>query len=72
MSSPQFSRQSVRPLRPESYRAAVRRQRKLCETIERYADATDTRGKQQLTRAIHGLAEHARQLSQRHRTAHDL
>jgi|GEM_PF-2513615 len=58
-----------RPLRPVSYRAAVRRFRQLCDIIERYADPQDTLEKARLTRAIHGLAYAARGLSERHRRA---
>lgn len=63
---PQFA-PSVRPLRPASLRAAVRRFRQLCDIIERYADPKDTREKAQLARAIHGLAYGAKDLSARHR-----
>lgn len=66
---PQFPKQTARPLRPESYRAAVRRYRQLCDLIERYANANTTREKAQLTRAIHGLAYSAKSLSARHRAA---
>lgn len=65
---PQFQR-TTRPLRPASYRAAVRRYRQLCDIIERYSDPKTTREKAQLTRAIHGLAYGAKDLSARHRRA---
>jgi len=68
MTRPQFA-PSVRPLRPVSYRRAVRRFRQLCDIIERYADSQTTREKAQLTRAIHGLAYGAKDLSARHRRA---
>jgi len=74
MPSPQFRkrpqfRKSTRPLRPASYRAAVRRFRKLCDLIEQYSDPQDIREKAQLTRAIHGLAYGAKDFSARHRRA---
>lgn len=65
MSSPQFQRQSTRPLRPDSIRAATRRFRQLCDIIERHADPKDQREKAQLTRAIHGLALASRSLRNR-------
>lgn len=61
---PQFA-PSVRPLRPVSYRRAVRRFRQLCDIIERYSDPKDSREKAQLARAIHGLALASRSLSNR-------
>ena len=70
MSGPQF-RKSTRPLRPKSYRAAVRRFRELCELIEQYSDPQDIREKAQLTRAIHGLSLAAQGLSRRHRARSD-
>jgi hypothetical protein len=66
---PQFQKQILKPLSPRHLAAAVRRARELCDTIERYSSATETREKQQLTRAIHGLAMHSRMLSARHRQA---
>jgi hypothetical protein len=71
MSGPQFPKQSIRPLRPISYRRAVRRFRQLCYIIERYADPKDSREKAQLTRAIHGLSLAAQGLSRRHRACSD-
>jgi len=68
MTRPQFA-PSARPLRPASLRAAVRRFRQLCDIIERYSDPQDIREKAQLTRAIHGLAYGAKDLSARHRRA---
>jgi hypothetical protein len=68
MTRPQF-RPTTRPLRPASYRAAVRRYRQLCDIIERYSDPKDSREKAQLARAIHGLAYGAKDLSARHRRA---
>ena len=65
MPSPQFRKQRHQPLRPASYRAAVRRFRKLCDLIEQYSDPQDIREKAQLTRAIHGLARASRSLSSR-------
>jgi len=65
---PQFT-PSTRPLRPVSYRRAVRRFRQLCDIIERYSDPKDSREKAQLARAIHGLAYGAKDLSARHRRA---
>ena len=70
MPSPQFRkrpqfRKSTRPLRPASYRAAVRRFRKLCDLIEQYSDPQDIREKAKLTRAIRGLAFASRSLSSR-------
>jgi len=60
--SPQFSRQWSRPLRPEHYRAAARRQRQLLELIERYADATDVRGGKSATwsQRINSLSKRVR------------
>ena len=69
MSRPQFRKQIHQPLRPVSYRRAVRRFRKLCDLIEQYSDPQDIREKAQLTRAIHGLAYGAKDLSARHRRA---
>lgn len=63
---PQFT-PSTRPLRPASYRRAVRRFRQLCDIIERYSDPKDSREKAQLARAIHGLALASRSLSARSR-----
>lgn len=63
---PQFTRQSSRPLTAASYAAAVRRQRQLLDTIERYAGASQPRERAQLTRAIHGLSLGAQSLSRRH------
>lgn len=67
--SPQFTPQRSRPLRRESYLAAARRFRQLCDLIEQYSDPQTTRDKAQLTRAIHGLAYGAKDLSARHRRA---
>jgi hypothetical protein len=64
---PQFSRQSTRTLSPAAYLAAVRRGRKLLDQIEQLAVPLDTREKQQLTRAINGLAYFARDLARRQR-----
>lgn len=69
MSGPQFPKQSIRPLSPRALAAAVRRFRQLCDIIERYSDPKDFREKAQLTRAIHGLAYGAKDLSARHRRA---
>jgi len=63
----QFARQSSRPLTARSYRAAVARITDLAASIEAHAEATEPREKAALTRAIHGLAHAARDLSRRHR-----
>ena len=68
MSRPRF-RPTTRPLRPVSYRRAARRFRQLADLIEMYCDPTTPTERQQLTRAIHGLALAARGLSERHRRA---
>lgn len=65
MSGPQFRKQIDQPLRPVSYRRAVRRFRQLCDIIERYSDPKDSREKAQLIRAIHGLALASRSLRNR-------
>lgn len=70
MPSPQFRkrpqfRKSTRPLRPISYRRAVRRFRKLCDLIEQYSDPQDIREKARLMRAIRSLALASRSLSNR-------
>lgn len=71
MPMPRFPK-STRPLRPASYRAAVRRFRQLCDSIEAHATniavmGEDQRSKQRLTRAIHDLSAAAQGLSRRHR-----
>jgi hypothetical protein len=66
----QFARQSSRPLTAASYAAAVKRMDHLLRKIIWYSDMLDNgdpRGKQQLTRAIHGLSMSAQNLSRRHR-----
>jgi hypothetical protein len=60
-------RKTTRPLPPGSYRAALRRIRELVVTIEAHAEAQEPHEKAVLTRAIHGLAWAARDLSRRHR-----
>ena len=65
MRCPQFQKQSTRPLSPRALAAAVRRFRKLCDIIERYADPKDIREKARLMRAIRGLAFASRSLSSR-------
>lgn len=64
---PQFSKQSSRPLTPAGYIARTDRIIELAWLVRKYSNAGDVRGKQQLTRAIHGLAHAAKNLSQRHR-----
>lgn len=49
-----------------SYFATARRLRHFADLVERYAHPRTAREKQQLTRAIHGIAQFARALSARH------
>lgn len=64
--SPQYTPQNP-PLSPRSVRGALRRIRALCDLIEAHAGATEPHEKATVTRAIHGLAHTARDLSRRHR-----
>lgn len=69
MSSPQYSARP--PLRPESYRAAARRLREYADQLDQRAAAQSPQEKRALTLAVHGLAQYARNLSQRHRVSGD-
>lgn len=62
----QFTSQNP-PLSPRSVRGALRRIRELCDLIEAHAGATEPREKATVTRAIHGMAWTAHDLSRRHR-----
>lgn len=65
--TPQFSKQSSRPLSPRAISASVRRGRQLLDLIDRYSTPQDMREKQKLSRAICNLSYFARELSRRHR-----
>jgi uncharacterized damage-inducible protein DinB len=63
----QFTRQILRPLRPQAYRSFARRLRWAAERIERYAEERDPREKASLTRVLHSLARALRHLLDRRR-----
>lgn len=67
MSSPQYPKDSARPLRPGSYRAAARRLRKFADQLDARADPQSPREQASLTSAVHGLSHYAQLLSRRHR-----
>lgn len=67
MSSPQYPKDSTRPLRPGSYRAAARRLREFADQLDERADPQSPREQASLTTAVHGLSHYAQLLSRRHR-----
>lgn len=62
-----FPRGRTRPMKPQSYRTAVKTVRKMADQIEARADAETPRERASLTSAINRLVQYAHHLASRNR-----
>lgn len=63
---PQFTRQSRRPLSPQSYQAAARMLRRAADRLETSCTPVTSQEKRRLTMIIHSLNRSVKHLRDRH------